>query len=123
MIKYIVIYCILLVNNAVFGQITQINSNYCNLIVNSIYKIEGGSNTKWPFGIKSINTNGNKEKSRAICTNTVKNNYIRWQNAGKTNEFLLFLCNVYCPASVDPKGNSNWFKNIKKLVDGAGNKM
>ena len=95
-----------------FNQFTLINSNYLNRVVSAIYVIEGGANTKWPYGIKSIKTN-NPEK---ICRNTVSHNYLRWQKSGKTNDFLTFLGNRYCPASDDPVGNKNWINNIHKLV-------
>jgi len=102
----------------VFGQITPINKDYRDKIVNSIYKIEGGVRTKYPFGIKSIDTGGNYDKAKRICENTVQNNYIRWQKSGKTNDFLNFLADKYCPPIDDKQGNINWKRNIKHYVKG-----
>lgn len=106
-------------NNKDFEQISDI---YANKIANIIYIIEGGDKTKYPYGIKSIDTGGNKEKARRICLNTIKNNYIRWQKAGLVNnnkkiDYLDFLADRYCPPSDDPIGNKNWKKNIKKLLN------
>lgn len=94
-----------------------INSNYLNKIVNSIYLLEGGDKTKYPYGVRSIDTKGNKERARQICSNTVSNHWIRWNNWGRTNEFLISLSDRYCPPSADKIGNQNWRKNIKKMVD------
>lgn len=117
MIKNIlIIVSIFTLNNAVFGQFKPISADFRDKIVNSIYLAEGGSQTKYPFGIKSIQTNGNKEFARRICSNTVENNWIRWQKAGKTNDFIEFLGARFCPLSDknDAKGlNKNWIKNVK----------
>ena len=86
------------------GQITAISENYAKRIVDAIYIIEGGDKTKYPYGIKSIDTKGNKEYARKICYNTVKNNWIRWQRAGSNGNYLDFLGNKYCPQSVDYQG-------------------
>jgi len=98
------------------GQISDVSANK---IVDSIYKIEGGAKTKYPFGIKSINTYGNYEVARRICLNTIRNNYFRWQKTPKTNDFLQFLQTRYCPigAKDDPKNlNSNWLSNLRKTL-------
>lgn len=112
MIKYILL-SLLLAGNAC----GQISSNKVDKIVSAIYKIEGGAKTKYPFGIKSINTNGDYNKAKRICENTVRNNYVRWQKSSKSIDYLEFLQRRYCPigASDDPKNlNSNWLKNLRK---------
>lgn len=116
-IKFFLIFGLFLINNSIFAQITPISIDYRDKIVSGIYKIEGGAKTKYPFGIKSIDTGGDYAKAKRICENTVQNNYIRWQKAGKTNEFLFFLADRYCPQTVDKQGNTNWKKNIKIFVD------
>lgn len=88
---------------------------YANLLANSIYQLEGGGKTKYPYGIKSIDTGGNAEKARRICLNTIKNNYIRWQKDGCKGRFMDYLANRYCPPSADKQGNINWKNNIRKL--------
>jgi len=110
--KILIILLTILLNFNVFGQIT---TNQINKIVDSIYIIEGGANTKYPYGIKSIKT----DNPRQICYNTVRNQYIRWSNNGKTNDFLQSLQIRYCPigAADDPRNlNSNWLKNLKNQL-------
>jgi len=90
------------------GEISEISS--------AIYRIEGGSKTIYPYGVRSINTGGDKSKAKQICEKTIVNNFRRWQNSNKSIDFLTFLANRYCPPSADKKGNSNWIKNIHSLV-------
>ena len=110
--KNFIILFLLLINLNVFGEIKQINNVSCNLIADAIFKIEGGNKTKYPYGIKSIKTSN----PRQVCINTIKNNYVRWQKDGKTNDFLTFLGNRYCPAQDDTVGNKNWLTNIHKMI-------
>lgn len=89
-------------------------------IVDSIYKLEGGDKTKYPYGIKSIPIKGDTEAARRayarrICRNTVVNNWARWERAGATNKYFVFLATRYCPPSADPVGHKNWINNIRKI--------
>lgn len=84
-------------------------------MVDCIYLVEGGAKARVPFGILSVKVNGYAE-ARRVYLNTVRNNYRRWEKAGKPGEFADFLGNVYCPASADPKGNANWRRNFKRLM-------
>lgn len=85
-----------------------------NKIVNCIYIIEGGSKTKFPYGIKSLDTKGNKDAARKVCYNTVAKTYANWTNSTNRNkDFLEVLANKYCPAKTDKQGNINWKKNIR----------
>ena len=90
----------------------EMSDSRANQIADAIYKIEGGANTKWPYGIKSIKTSN----PRQVCINTIKNNYSRWQKSGSSKPFLDYLADVYCPQSADFKGNQNWKANIHKLI-------
>lgn len=92
------------------------SSNYFNRVVNAIYIIEGGSKTKYPYGIKAIETKGNKNYARQICYNTVRNNYYRWERSGKKEDFITFLGDRYCPKVSDEVGNKNWKQNIKLIL-------
>lgn len=88
---------------------------YFSRVVDAIYRIEGGEKTRFPFGVKSVRCEGYSE-CRRVCANTVRNNWRRWNEADRPGEFLDFLGNRYCPATVDPVGNKNWKKNIKRMV-------
>lgn len=85
-------------------------------IADAIYVIEGGKKTKYPYGIKSISTKGNRAKARQICINTIRNTHKRWIAANKPNNFLDYLADRYCPASVDRVGNKRWKVNIRKFA-------
>ena len=110
---------IAVVASAYAQQYAPINPTYQSNVVAAIYKAEGGANTRYPYGIKSVDCGGDVSKARKICFNTVRNNYIRWQAAGKTNDFIQFLGARYCPigAKDDPRNlNSNWVRNVKKIL-------
>jgi len=83
-------------------------------LVESIYIAEGGAKAKKPFGILSVPCNGYDE-CKKICSNTVRNNLIRWDKAGRPGEFIEFLADRYCPPSVDLRGNINWKRNVKSI--------
>lgn len=86
-------------------------------LADAIYVIEGGKKTKYPYGIKSINTKGNAAKARQICINTIRNTHKRWIAANKPNKFLDYLADRYCPPSVDKVGNQRWKVNIRKFAN------
>lgn len=91
-----------------------------NKIVDSIYKLEGGDKTRYPYGIKSIPIKGDTAEARRayarrICRNTVVNNWRRWEDAGGTGSYFVFLATRYCPPSADPVGHKNWINNIRKI--------
>lgn len=90
-------------------------------IVYAIGKAEGS--TKYPYGIKSINTYGDIALSKQICENTVKNNLKRYKRTLKAREtvkildFLRFLGERYCPTKgkltyQENALNRNWVKNV-----------
>lgn len=87
-----------------------------NRVVDSIYKVEGGSHTRHPFGVLSVKCKGYDE-CRAVCYRTVRNNYRRWKNAGNPGSFLKYLQSRYAPtkgATNDPRHmNSVWLKNME----------
>ena len=79
-------------------------------ICNAIFIIEGGENTNYPYGIKSIKCEG-KNQCEKICLNTVKNNRKRFAIQKTEKDFLKFLQSRYCPNS--EKLCENWLKNLK----------
>lgn len=86
-------------------------------IVSAIYKIEGGSKTKYPYGIKSIPCKTQSECKR-IAENTVVNNIQRW-HASKTNKpYFEYLRDRYAPLD-DHSLNRNWLPNLKSVLGGA----
>jgi hypothetical protein len=84
-----------MVNNSIFAQnktFLPLSVKYVNRVADAIFIIEGGNNTKYFYGIKSINTNGNKSKARKICINTINNNWKRYNNL---KEFLPIVIHIY----------------------------
>lgn len=82
-------------------------------IVEAIGKAE--NSVKFPYGIKSIDTEGNIEYARKICLNSVRNGRARWEKAGKPYDLVTFLGLRYCPPKAHPL-NSNWVKNVKRFL-------
>jgi len=78
-------------------------------IVNAIYKAENSE--KFPYGIKSIDTKGDKVYARKICFNSVRNGRERWIKAGKPCDLITFIGKRYCPPKAHAL-NSNWVKNV-----------
>ena len=88
---------------------------YVDRVVSAIYRVEGGAKTKYPYGIKSVKVAGTAEAKR-VCRTTVRNNWERWEKAGRPGDFLDFLGDRYCPPSVDPQGNFRWKNNIHQII-------
>lgn len=84
-------------------------------IVDAIYRVEGGTRARVPYGILSVPVR-DAAHARRICKRTVQNNHDRWMDAGQPGEYLDFLANRYCPPSVDPIGNRNWKRNIRAIL-------
>lgn len=93
----------------------EISSEYQTRVVNAIYRVEGGEKARSPYGVLSVKVKSPAD-ARRVCENTVRNNWTRWEKAGRPGHFLDFLADRYCPPSADPKGNRNWKKNIHLLV-------
>jgi len=103
--KYLVLFVVLATNAIALDA---------NRIADAIYRVEGGSKAKAPYGILSVKVS-NATEARKVCLNTIRNNHTRWIRAGKPGKFLDFLADRYCPKSADPVGNRNWKKNVKSI--------
>lgn len=90
----------------------QITPEKANKMADFIYIIEGKDKTKYPYGVKSIKTDGNKEKARRITLNSINNSYKRWEKTNKQGNFIDFFADRWCPPSADKQGNLNWIKNM-----------
>ena len=86
-------------------------------ITEAIGKAE--NSVRYPYGIKSIDTNGDVAYARRICMNSVRNNERRWINAGRPGCFIEFMSRRFCPigAPDDPTGlNKHWSSNVKYFL-------
>ena len=81
-------------------------------VVNAIYRLEGGAQTKYPYGVRSVKT----ADPRRVCYRTVQNTHNRWIRAGRPGQFFDYLADRYCPKASDPIGNIRWKRNIRKLT-------
>jgi hypothetical protein len=91
-----------------------------DVIVDAIYKAEGGAKAKYPYGVISIDTKGDVAYARKICYNTVRNNKKRFLAQELYTDYIEFLGSRYCPigASNDPKGlNKNWVRLVKYFIN------
>lgn len=110
--KKIIIVLLLLCSNAY----AELHGKTVETLANAIFVVEGGKKTKYPYGIKSIATHGNKARARKICINTIQNTHNRWLNDNKPYDFLSYLADTYCPKQTDKLGNQRWKTNIRKIV-------
>ena len=82
-------------------------------LANAIYKAE--HSIKYPYGIKSINTHGDKVLARRICINTIKHA----KKDFKGGDFIVFLGSRYCPTTIRSEYylNKNWVNNVKRFYE------
>jgi len=97
------------------GEIINIET-----LATAIYYAEGGAKTKFPYGIKSIDTKGNKEYARKICINTIRNNIKRFNNQNKYTDYIEFLGSRFCPTTIPSEYalNRHWVGNVRKIYAG-----
>jgi hypothetical protein len=81
-------------------------------VVTAIYRVEGGSATHYPYGIKSIRTSD----PRRVCENTVRHALHDYTPHRIDRGFIVFLANRYCPPSVDATGNRHWQANMVNIL-------
>jgi len=81
-------------------------------MADAIYKAEGGANTKYPYGIRSIACKDAGE-ARRVCIHSISNSIIRWEKAGKSKPFIEFMADRYCPPQPD---HDRWVRNVTKLM-------
>ena len=80
-------------------------------LANAIYKAEGGSKTRYPYGIL---TKYKTTTPRQACINTIKHALRDWDGKG---DFIKFLGARYCPTkgnlnNAEKRLNRYWVKNV-----------
>jgi len=105
--------CGLLIASCKQGVCTTSNSaqeTYFNKVADAIFVAEGGRHlTRFPYGVKSM-PEGISDPRR-VCLNSIRNNYRRWEAAGKPGDFIEFMGRRYCPPNAHPL-NRHWVKNV-----------
>lgn len=99
---------------ALAAQASDINPARLQKVVDAIYLAEGGAKAKVPYGILSVKVRS-KEHARQVCERTVRNNWRRWEDAGRPGDFISFLGARYCPPSTDPVGHVRWVRNVTAI--------
>jgi len=93
---------------------SEIPNTDANAIADAIYRIEGGTNTHFPYGIKSV-TVTNEIQARQICLNTIRNNYDRWEakysHSKYRKNYFDFLSRAYCPYA-----HYQWYLNLRSVL-------
>ena len=79
-------------------------------IANAIYRTE--NSVKFPYGIKSIDTKGNKEYARKICLNSIRNTRKRWIKAGQPEDFITYMGRRFSPPNINP----NWVRLVRYFL-------
>ena len=84
-------------------------------IVDTIFIVEGGTNTQHPYGILA---HYKHTTPRQACANTVQHAMRDFHYDGKSNDrmFIVYLADKYCPPSDDKTGNHNWKVNMIRLL-------
>lgn len=88
---------------------------YDSKLADAIWKAEGGHKTKWPYGVKSVKVSSVSE-ARRVTIISVRNNWSRWERAGRPEPFVKFMARRWCPESADPQGHKNWVRNVGRFV-------
>lgn len=97
------------------GAQAAIPEGYAERLADAIWLAEGGKKAKVSHGILSVKTSN----PRQVCLNTIRNNWKRWETAGKPGDFIDYLGKKYAPvgATNDPRGlNKNWPRNVRSLL-------
>lgn len=84
----------------------------CSELADAIYISEGGSKTKYPYGIL---THYKHTDARTACINTIHHQIKNWLKTDQTEPFLVYLARHYAPlnADNDPMSlNYYWLYNV-----------
>jgi hypothetical protein len=89
-------------------------------LVEAVGKAE--NSVKYPYGVKSINTHGNRVYARQICLNSARNAWKRYAKGksialeaqeGHLRAFLEAWGDRWCPWASDPSGHRVWARNVE----------
>lgn len=90
-----------------------------NQIADAIYWAEGGTKTKYPYGIKSTKPATDAD-CRRMCKEIISLHKAVYKERPPVNheDFINYLSHSYCPVTSDmgkeqQELNSNWPKNVK----------
>lgn len=88
---------------------------YAETMADSIFRAEGGKKARKPYGVLSIPVTS-EAHARRITLNSIRNNWKRWERAGKPHDFISYMGKRWCPPSADPIGHKNWVRNVRAYL-------
>jgi len=88
---------------------------YAEVLADSIYVAEGKTKARKPYGVLSIPVR-DEAHARRITLNSIRNNWKRWEKAGKPGDFVSYMAARWVPKSVDPVGHRNWVRNVRAYL-------
>jgi hypothetical protein len=95
--------------------VTEIRQKWLDAILPAVnYSVKKAENDK-NFGVRSISV-GSPSESDRILNNSIRNSFLRWDNAGRPGKFVDFMQQRWAPlgASNDPSNlNANWSDNVR----------
>lgn len=86
-------------------------------LATAIYWAEGGARARVPYGVLSLPVR-DADHARQITLNSIRNNWRRWEQAGRPGDFIQFMGLRWCPPSVDAAGHTNWVRNVTRIYHG-----
>jgi hypothetical protein len=87
-------------------------------LADAIWRAEGGAKARSPYGVLSVKVRDAADARRIVLV-SIRNNWTRWEKAGKPGDFIDWMANRWCPVASDPVGNRNWKSNVRKIYGGA----
>ena len=87
-----------------------------NQIADAIYKAEGGSYTRHPYGIMQ---HYKTTTARQACINSIISAKARWVKAGSPGDFIAFMGLRYSPPAINP----NWVRLVHWFLNHSQNKQ
>lgn len=79
-------------------------------LADAIYRAEGGSKTRHPYGVLKPTSN-----PRLACKQTIIHAMVDFCVTPEP-DFIRFLGSRYCPPNIDPIGHRRWVHNVRALV-------
>jgi len=87
---------------------------FADKLADAIHWVEGGSNTRHPYGIKQVYRG---TTPRQACLNTINHRYLDWVAIGSKGEFLYYLGNFYCPNTKEhPNQSGEWAYKVQRRM-------
>ena len=79
-------------------------------LANVVWRVEGGSKTRWPYGIQSVEVNGVVE-ARQVCLRSMRNHRVRHASHECGLDFLACWSRRWCPPN-----HEVWLRNVRAIL-------